>query len=181
MGNYASHFEESNLEIKKQNCARKPNSVFAFAHRAQGRRQSFISAAHPKALSQLAHQASNLSGKCQRHRANVFLHRLASGRLASRLYRYKRGWALTPPFHPYPALKARRSAFCCAICRTRIAPARLNLCNAEALPCSAPCSMMFGLSSMLIQRIAIASAQFCSLKVTHFHGVRCTYSSQMKS
>ncbi len=177
VGKYAPSVEQSSPKIKTQNCARKPNSVFAVAHEAQRRRQSFLCAAHPKALSQrLIRRAT-----CQTVAVDAFLHRLASGRLASRLYRYKRGWALTPPFHPYLAFWARRSAFCCALCRARIAPARLNLCSAEALPCSAPCSVMFGLSSMRTSRIAIASAQFCGLKVTHFRSVRCDYSSQMKS
>lgn len=120
------------IKTKSQNCARKPNSVFALAQNTQARRQSFICAAHPKTLSRRLIRRATFQVQCQRHDAYAFLHRLASGRLASRWYRYKRGWALTPPFHPYPALRARRYAFCCAICRARIAPARLNLCNAEA-------------------------------------------------
>ncbi len=54
-------------KIESQNCARKPNSVFAFLHKAEERRQSFICAAHPKTLSQRLIRRATFQARCQRH------------------------------------------------------------------------------------------------------------------
>jgi len=68
-------------------------------------------------------------------------------------------WALTPPFHPYPA-NAGRYIFCGTFSDYGIS---------SAIPgrYPAPCSMKFGLSSSILNKEAIARTElfYFSLKL----------------